>query len=271
MTLALPVQPACAPRRAWRSGARFVAAATLWASLAVGGCGGGGSTVSALDYVLDPQKVHYGGSYSDWSVMWWQWALEQPIVGHPLYDTTGVDAAKGQVEPVWFLGGIFGSFEAPSTGFAERWITIPADVALFFPIINGEYDNQFCTPPGWVPLTASELAALVFASFNGVRDVYCTLDGTDVLRSPDMAGASRFRAVSGTFSAEMPYGHIGVGCGWDPAPIHLDPAVSDGYWVMLAPLTPGQHEITFGGSIPVGSGADGFFHLDIIYHITVLP
>lgn len=270
MTLALPVQPACAPRRAWRSGARFVAAATLWASLAVGGCGGGGSTVSALDYVLDPQKVHYGGSYSDWSVMWWQWALEQPWQGHPLFDTTGAEAARNQVEPVWFIGGVFGTFFEPSSGFAERWITIPGDVALFFPILNGEYDNQYCVPNDWVPRTAAELAQIAYEGFNQARDVYCSLDGADIFRSADISGAAKYRAISGTFTAEMPYDHIGIGCNWDPAPIHLDPAVSDGLWVMLDPLPPGQHEITFGGSLPL-IGVEGYFHLDIIYHITVLP
>jgi hypothetical protein len=42
------------------------------------------------------------------------------------------------------------------------------------------------------------------------------------------------------------------------------PAVSDGYWLMLAPLSVGHHDVNFGGSA-------GEMTLDITYHITVVP
>ncbi len=41
-------------------------------------------------------------------------------------------------------------------------------------------------------------------------------------------------------------------------------AVSDGYWLMVEPLTPGEHTITFGGQIPGGNSQNN------IYTITVL-
>jgi hypothetical protein len=50
-------------------------------------------------------------------------------------------------------------------------------------------------------------------------------------------------------------------------------AVSDGYFVMLAPLSPGRHTIHFAGAFVFTLEADGFdfsFSLDITYHIKVL-
>jgi hypothetical protein len=46
-----------------------------------------------------------------------------------------------------------------------------------------------------------------------------------------------------------------------------DPCVSGGYWLMLAPLPPGLHELTFGGT----RGGLDRFTLDITYHVTVAP
>ena len=50
------------------------------------------------------------------------------------------------------------------------------------------------------------------------------------------------------------------------------PAVSDGYFVMLAPLSKGQHTIHFAGAFVFTQAEDGFdfsFSLDITYHLTV--
>src|SRR5207248_483560 len=41
-------------------------------------------------------------------------------------------------------------------------------------------------------------------------------------------------------------------------------AVSDGYWLMLAPLSSGQHTIHFHGSLPAFN-----FALDVVYNLTV--
>ena len=45
-------------------------------------------------------------------------------------------------------------------------------------------------------------------------------------------------------------------------------SVSDGYFVMLAPLSAGQHTIHFKGS---EGAAPNTFTLDITYHLTVQP
>ena len=51
------------------------------------------------------------------------------------------------------------------------------------------------------------------------------------------------------------------------------PAVADGYWFMLAPLSVGEHTIEFHGvsdiSTANGDPFDLYFTVDIIYHRTV--
>lgn len=52
--------------------------------------------------------------------------------------------------------------------------------------------------------------------------------------------------------------------GYPAGPYH--PCVDTGYYLMIAPLTPGQHTLHF-----TGAQADGSFSLDATYHITVTP
>jgi hypothetical protein len=37
-----------------------------------------------------------GKTYSEWSALWWQWALEQAASANPLLDTTGANCMSGQ-------------------------------------------------------------------------------------------------------------------------------------------------------------------------------
>ena len=61
------------------------------------------------------------------------------------------------------------------------------------------------------------------------------------------------------FTIDFPEGNIfGVQAG-------PSMAASDGFWIMLKPLPPGEHTINFGGSF----GPE--FTIDITYHISVVP
>jgi hypothetical protein len=46
----------------------------------------------------------------------------------------------------------------------------------------------------------------------------------------------------------------------------VSPSVSDGYWLMLAPLPAGTHDINFGGTTTATTPS---FTLDATYHLTV--
>jgi hypothetical protein len=205
--------------------------------------------------VLPPQSMPYGLSYGDWSVRWWQWAYGLPVAGHPLFDESGADCAAGQSGPVWFLGGVFNV-----SGTATRdECTVPAGKALFFPIINVEWDN-IC-PPVDPPLTEAELAATAASWMDLATDLVCELDGRPV------QNLSAYRFTAGPFSVHMPTGNIWDFFGCDAPAGTYAPLLPDGIFVMLAPLSAGPHTLHFKGTI----GAPVNFTLEITYHLTVAP
>src|SRR5439155_20709072 len=52
--------------------------------------------------------------------------------------------------------------------------------------------------------------------------------------------------------------------GYPPLPKEAGVCVTDGYWLMLSPLSSGSHDIHFAGSLP-----DFGFSLDVTYHLNV--
>ena len=85
----------------------------------------------ALQAAHTPQVVPpYPALYSAWSAAWWQWAMEQPLAGHPFVDDPAFNVTSGQHGPVWFLGWPFGT--------VERHVTIPAGKFLFVALLNAE-------------------------------------------------------------------------------------------------------------------------------------
>lgn len=214
-----------------------------------------GKFPSSAPGVMNPQSRPYGLSYAEWSVKWWQWAYGLPVAGHPLFDETGADCANGQSGPVWFLGGVFNV-----SGTVTRDLcTVPSGTALFFPIVNAEWDN-FC-PPTDPPMSIDDLRATVAWFMDLTTDLVCEVDGHAI---PNL---ETYRFAGDPFAVNMPSGNIWefFGC---PTPAGTyEPLVPDGYFVMLAPLPPGKHTIHFRGTI----GDPVNFTPEATYNLTVVP
>ena len=107
----------------------------------------------------------FGHSYGEWSARWWQWSYSLPTTHHPLFDTAGCEA--GQTGKVWFLGGTFTLIQQGNevVGVAERTCDVPAGKALFFPLLNAEWDNVCppLDPPLSVPALRQAAAAALAA------------------------------------------------------------------------------------------------------------
>lgn len=208
--------------------------------------------------VLPPQSYPFGKSYAEWSAEHWKWTYSLPADAHPLTDTADVSA--GQSGQVWFLGGTW----APTTdlngnlvGIVDRQVTIPAGKALFFPIINAEASTAEGNGT-----TEEELRG--FANFlaDHAVNLSCTVDGQPV----ENLQSCRVSSPLFTFGPLPANNLLGLPEGT------TSPAVSDGYFVMLAPLSKGEHVIHFGGAFVFTAAEDGFdfsFTLDINYRITV--
>ncbi|MBL8878006.1 MAG: hypothetical protein JNG88_02710 [Phycisphaerales bacterium] len=189
-------------------------------------------------------------TYAEWTAAWWQWATSFDLASNPILDADGSQATNGQSGPMWFLAGTFG-------GSAVRNVTIPANKHLLVPIINGEWDTVpgFSNPLGLPdPLSVDDIRAIVAFGINGA-DISCEIDNRQVsnLRS--------FRVRSPVFSMNM-NSELASAFGY-PVP-YVRTAVSDGYWLIIKPLSAGQHTIHFAAS----NAATGFA-LDVTYNITV--
>ncbi len=205
--------------------------------------------------VFPPGSSPYGSSYGDWSARWWQWAYGLPVAGHPLFDETGADCGAGQSGPVWFLGGVFNV-----SGSATRTMcSIPAGKALYFPIINVEWDNV--CPAEEPPLSVEELRATAAWFMDLATALSCELDGVPI------ENPFAYRFTAGPFGVDIPSGSIWEFFGCATPAGHYAPLMADGYFLMLKPLAPGAHVLHFSGTI----GDPVNFTLEITYELTVVP
>lgn len=98
-----------------------------------------------------------------------------------------------------------------------------------------------------------------------VRYLSVTIDGA-ALQNPE---AYRFQSPVFTFGFEDPNDNIlGVDCSM--VDCENPRSVSDGYWIMLPPLSRGNHTIRFTGSFRDPATGDLFFGLDVTYDLLVV-
>jgi hypothetical protein len=196
--------------------------------------------------VVPPVAKVHGKSYAEWSAEWWRWALSLPADQNPFFDDgVSVNGANGQSGPVWFLTGVINE-----SGVATRTLTVPKGVMLFFPVINTEASTVEAPPFFGSNEAELRAAALSFSLANVVAEI----DGKPV------ANLENFMVTSPMFEFGLPENNVlGV-------PAGTGFSVSNGVYLMLTPLSVGQHVIHFGGTF-----ADFDFTLDITYVITVTP
>ncbi|MBD0290413.1 MAG: hypothetical protein ICV74_04080 [Thermoleophilia bacterium] len=214
----------------------------------------GASATSALardahPRVLPPTANPHGQSYGAWAAEWWQWALSQPASVNPVLDETGEHCAQAQEGHVWFLAGAFTS--EPVT----RTCTVPTGTALFFPVVNYVYCAEATDPPE--QQTEEFVREQVAFLREAVSGLSATVDGVQV---PDIE--LRYYEESPFFSVVLPEDNV-FG---RPAGSVLEPCADAGFYLMLAPLPPGEHMIHIAGSIP-----EAGFSLDVTYELEVVP
>jgi hypothetical protein len=215
--------------------------------------------------VLPPQSNAFGASYSEWSARWWQYAFSVPTPQSPFLDQTGANFSAGQSGKVWYLsGGLeFTTSQTPPPGninVLDRTVTMPTGKALFFPVLNTEFDNV--TPGGPdTTLTPDQLRSLAQSNMNSAENMTATIDGRAV------SNLSQYRVTSPVFGYHLPADNIESFFAGTTIPARdVYPAVGDGVYLMLAPLSAGQHTVHFSGDFGPGN-----FGLDVTYHITVTP
>lgn len=201
--------------------------------------------------IMQPKDTFAGKTYAEWAVAWWQWVWAIPLANNPTADTNGQFAALGQSGNVWFLAGTQG-------GSAERTASVPANKALFFPVVNTIWVNlpDLGDNP-WSKDQESYARDLIGASIDTATGVACEIDGVAVKQ---IAAYRCKTAKGGEFMVQIPEGNIGG----LPLQGTYGPSVDDGIYLMLAPLSAGQHTIHFTAAL-----GDGSWSLQVTYHLTV--
>ena len=205
---------------------------------------------------------------------WWQWITDIPREINPLLDETGEDCAVDQQGQVWFLAGTPGDTEADGIiiGDAERQCTIPEGKKILFPIITAACleltdaatirDLLGLDPNEPIPEAQLEEGLRLCAEsiIDTVDLLEASIDGKEI---PQSKLKDFFRVQSPLFTmtlrADNPF---------DIPPESSFPgipqrSISEGYWVLVKGLEPGEHTIEFTG------GITGVFETHVLYHITI--
>lgn len=219
--------------------------------------------------VMPPHAYPFGKSYGEWSDEWWKWQLELPATDHPAFSIDGSNCDVGQSGKVWFLTGAFTS-EVPNSDFntiVRESCSVPTGKAIFFPIINIECSTIEAPPfrgetPGELRSCASRFVEGPIAV---IGDLFVQIDSNDL----ENLQAYRFQSPVFSFDFEDPDDNIlGVNCNVEDCDNPL--SVSDGYWIMLPPLSRGSHFIKFTGSFRDPLSNNLIFGLDVTYELDVI-
>lgn len=229
------------------------------------------STVSQVYAKNDNQKIiplnakSYGKTYAEWSAEGWKWLYSMPVDKHPLFDTA--DCNEGQSGKVFFLGGTFITVPGENgevIGTANRDCVVPVGKAIFFPIIDAE-----CATLEGNGSSEAELRSCAKSLMDHAIDLTAEVDGVTV------QDLQAYRMQSPLFT-------------WGPLPDNnlfqdpinfpegaTSPSVSDGAFLLLAPLSAGAHTLHFSGKVifstAAGDPIDFIFLQDITYNLTVAP
>ena len=198
--------------------------------------------------VLPPDSNPHGMSYGDWSMLAWQWLAAAPLDHNPGLDETGEDMDYGQSGHVWYMVSNF------TGGTTTRTGVVPAGRRLFISLIGFEASTREGHGE-----TEEELRGTAAYVMDLVTDLSCEIDGVPV-QDPELY---RFQSTE-MFSLTVPEDNVFDLWGIETPAGTYYPSVADGYYLMLAPLSAGEHTIHWSAAIP-----EFEYYPDITYNITV--
>ena len=198
--------------------------------------------------------------------------MQAPFAANPLLDTTGAFANQNNNGPVFFIGGNF-----TPNAVITRNFTVPAGTPILLPMLNLFDVEPAITPPPVVTLDDRKTAAdaVVQAWLGAVikSSLFASIDGNAV------ANPANYLAVTGLFDmGPTQAGSLLENFGL-PAGTDTFPTKSGGYWLLIDGLTPGVHELHFGGAsdaydaitgTPIGTEHGNAFSTDTTDFINVV-
>lgn len=181
-----------------------------------------------------------------YAMRWWQWTFSMHPSRSPVRDRTGKHCAVGQSGNVWFLAGGYGSSRI------NRRCQVPAGKYLFFPVINMlQYPSPSQRKAG--SMTCARAKKGVAVNNDSLAQIEVTVNGVA------LANPRRLRL--------KPRKCFDLADGRAPSPVY--PSATDGYWVMLPPLSAGRHTLKFRAVYNRPGTAYGRMVQDISYDLNV--
>jgi hypothetical protein len=168
------------------------------------------------------------------TALWWQTFLE-------LSGASSLDRCDLGTGDVVFLAGTSGG-----GGSVTRSCTIPAGTSLLVPLINVE-----CSEIEGNGNTPAELRRCADGFADQFTALSLVIDGvavTDLTRLRVHSQVFQFTAATNNA--------FGV-------PAGTSRSVADGYWALIGPLAPGDHTISFGGSLPPDFTTQATYNLTV--------
>lgn len=179
---------------------------------------GSGSASAAIDV----NEIVDDHSQVEWSESYLQWIASFARGSSPISDATGALCAAKQDGDVWFLA------TSDGTSPVERSCAIPAGKTLFVPIANTLERSGNREP------VCDTMVRIASGNLEHVTRMAMTVDAQAV---DNLAG---HRVATG--------GCFALGTRQVPR-LNAKTAVADGYYVMLAPLSPGPHTIVVNAQV----------------------
>jgi hypothetical protein len=188
------------------------------------------------------------------TTQWWKWALENPINDNALLDQTGANTNKDQNQDNFFLAGTIGD------GPIHRKIEIGGSnnsKKLFFPVVCVECSElEF---PFNVSDQLTQLETATHEFIDGVTHMHASIDGINYIQNAE-------RVKSDQFTIHFPVDNI-YRVVYNIVKESDARAYSDGFWLLVDPLTEGTHTLRFGGELITRDNFE--FSTDVTYEITV--
>ena len=178
-------------------------------------------------------QMQTGQTYGEWSVAWWRYILELPLENQPGLDPTGANCNYAQSGAVFFL------VSTPGGNAVRNECVVPAGKYLFFALLGNSQVKAITDHYPEVSMRAS-----IQGFNNSAKNLQANIDGEDISLSLNPKSTPlRTRSPDGFFTVTAPENNIFGGI---PGETYY--GVSDGFYLMVAPLSPGAHTITFGGN-----------------------
>ena len=206
---------------------------------------GADATPIAKNLVLPPDAEVAGSDLGEWSARSWQYFFSLPQAVNPYFDETGEWCGYGQSGPVFMLAG--------ADHDVTRSCVVPVGAHVFVPIIGSE-----CSTVEPEPFFGSDEAALKKCASGNVDEAEGAFDMSAMqvlIDGQAVDNLSAYRAATPLFTLWLPPDNL-----LDTSQPAAD-AAADGYQIMVAPLSEGEHTLTF--SVP------GPQTVTITYHLIV--